>query len=285
MLANAQRRSAYNDTQLDYGNDGRAGVGIVHDGCDGGGGGRKRGGSSGTTASYDSSRINALALHNASSCRLCLTPFTPVKRRHHCRSCGRSVCDGCSPHRRPLPNRGYATPVRHCALCEQAARGIAVDTAMGTAGSGSGEQGGSSRAGESESRLGGVGMYLDAAVHPAVQIYIHQTEPLPPRQPGQPSLGVTEAAAACSAITPPVAPPIASAGTSASSKPPPPASGARSAAITPLALPTSAEGMPIVQLAYPVEVGFGASGRPGGLAAGGCGEATQLGSRRHSKVH
>ena len=77
-------------------------------------------------ANYDASldhircvQREARTLHNATSCKLCLTPFNAIKRRHHCRRCGRSVCGECSPHRRPLPSRGYDDDVRHCALCEQ----------------------------------------------------------------------------------------------------------------------------------------------------------------------
>ena len=58
-----------------------------------------------------------MASHNCGSCRLCLTPFHALKRRHHCRACGRSVCGSCSPHFVPLPSRGYSRAVRHCTQC------------------------------------------------------------------------------------------------------------------------------------------------------------------------
>eukprot|EP00966_Prymnesium_polylepis_P251746 5820142-Prymnesium_polylepis.2 len=57
--------------------------------------------------------------HSARSCQVCQTPFNPIKRRHHCRACGRSVCGDCSPHARLLPALGHTQPVRHCVECER----------------------------------------------------------------------------------------------------------------------------------------------------------------------
>lgn len=35
--------------------------------------------------------------------------------KHHCRSCGRGVCESCSKHRMPVPERGLdSEPVRVC---------------------------------------------------------------------------------------------------------------------------------------------------------------------------
>jgi Ran GTPase-activating protein (RanGAP) involved in mRNA processing and transport len=50
------------------------------------------------------------------SCRACQVKFTLVKRRHHCRSCGRIVCDSCSnlrAHTRP----GSSEKERVCDVC------------------------------------------------------------------------------------------------------------------------------------------------------------------------
>jgi len=52
------------------------------------------------------------------SCRLCSKPFTLLRRRHHCRSCGQVVCDSCSTGRRPVP--GSPTPKRVCDNCVRA---------------------------------------------------------------------------------------------------------------------------------------------------------------------
>lgn len=41
------------------------------------------------------------------------------RRRHHCRSCGQAVCDGCSQNRRPVPERGWNTDVRVCDVCNK----------------------------------------------------------------------------------------------------------------------------------------------------------------------
>ena len=38
-------------------------------------------------------------------------------RVHHCRQCGQGVCNGCSATRRPVPTRGWDTPVRVCDDC------------------------------------------------------------------------------------------------------------------------------------------------------------------------
>lgn len=37
--------------------------------------------------------------------------------QHHCRRCGKAVCDSCSKHQLPLPVMGYEFPVRMCKEC------------------------------------------------------------------------------------------------------------------------------------------------------------------------
>lgn len=51
-----------------------------------------------------------------SMCMLCCARFTPLRRRHHCRACGKVVCGSCSNFRAPLK---YAAdePMRVCSLC------------------------------------------------------------------------------------------------------------------------------------------------------------------------
>lgn len=60
-------------------------------------------------------------------CTLCSCRFTFLRRRHHCRSCGRLVCGKCSRHR--LLNPNTETPERACDLCavEQARTEVSVD--------------------------------------------------------------------------------------------------------------------------------------------------------------
>ncbi|CAD7086951.1 unnamed protein product [Hermetia illucens] len=38
-------------------------------------------------------------------------------RRHHCRACGKAVCELCSKTRRPVPERGWESDVRVCDAC------------------------------------------------------------------------------------------------------------------------------------------------------------------------
>ncbi|KAG7464857.1 hypothetical protein MATL_G00170120 [Megalops atlanticus] len=50
-------------------------------------------------------------------CTACQAPFTLLRRRHHCRSCGKIFCSRCSPKEAPLPRFGQQTPVRVCNHC------------------------------------------------------------------------------------------------------------------------------------------------------------------------
>jgi len=62
------------------------------------------------------------------TCQLCSRPFfwnlramydqkQIGIRQHHCRKCGKAICDGCSTKRCPLPSRGHEFPVRVCENC------------------------------------------------------------------------------------------------------------------------------------------------------------------------
>jgi hypothetical protein len=54
----------------------------------------------------------------AATCSLCsIVAFDLLHRRHHCRRCGRVACELCCGGRRPLPDLGYAAPVRVCREC------------------------------------------------------------------------------------------------------------------------------------------------------------------------
>ncbi|XP_046340087.2 lateral signaling target protein 2 homolog [Haliotis rufescens] len=50
-------------------------------------------------------------------CMACRIPFTFVRRRHHCRNCGKIFCGRCSSNSVPLPHYGHAKPVRVCNRC------------------------------------------------------------------------------------------------------------------------------------------------------------------------
>ncbi|TYZ60783.1 hypothetical protein PybrP1_006416 [[Pythium] brassicae (nom. inval.)] len=52
-----------------------------------------------------------------SRCNICQVKFSYFKNRHHCRSCGESVCSTHSNRRVPLKHAGFATPQRVCILC------------------------------------------------------------------------------------------------------------------------------------------------------------------------
>lgn len=53
----------------------------------------------------------------APQCMSCGANFTVVKRRHHCRNCGKIFCARCSPNSVPLPKFGHNKPVRVCNKC------------------------------------------------------------------------------------------------------------------------------------------------------------------------
>ncbi|KAK7494733.1 hypothetical protein BaRGS_00014131 [Batillaria attramentaria] len=50
-------------------------------------------------------------------CMSCKTPFTFVRRRHHCRNCGKIFCGRCSSNAVSLPHFGHTKPVRVCNRC------------------------------------------------------------------------------------------------------------------------------------------------------------------------
>mmetsp|Transcript_40534 Transcript_40534/g.53350 ORF Transcript_40534/g.53350 Transcript_40534/m.53350 type:complete len:227 (-) Transcript_40534:8-688(-) len=55
----------------------------------------------------------------APSCMVCNGHFTLLWRKHHCRKCGKIVCEKCGPRNNtlPIPEWGFNQPVRHCKLC------------------------------------------------------------------------------------------------------------------------------------------------------------------------
>lgn len=55
--------------------------------------------------------------HECENCICCGNPFGSLIPLHHCRDCGRGVCDDCSNTRKPVPYRGWDTAVRVCDIC------------------------------------------------------------------------------------------------------------------------------------------------------------------------
>ncbi|ODM98278.1 Lateral signaling target protein 2, partial [Orchesella cincta] len=53
----------------------------------------------------------------APQCMACSATFTVVRRRHHCRNCGKVFCGKCSGNSVPLPRYGHMKPVRVCNRC------------------------------------------------------------------------------------------------------------------------------------------------------------------------
>ncbi|KAE8744447.1 hypothetical protein FOCC_FOCC008922 [Frankliniella occidentalis] len=53
----------------------------------------------------------------ASHCMRCTREFNVVRRRHHCRNCGKIFCSECSENTVPLPNKQVFEPVRVCTTC------------------------------------------------------------------------------------------------------------------------------------------------------------------------
>ncbi|XP_065827912.1 lateral signaling target protein 2 homolog [Oscarella lobularis] len=50
-------------------------------------------------------------------CSDCRVAFTLIRRRHHCRNCGKIFCAPCSSNVASLPHFGYDRPVRVCNQC------------------------------------------------------------------------------------------------------------------------------------------------------------------------
>ncbi|KNC55771.1 uncharacterized protein AMSG_11202 [Thecamonas trahens ATCC 50062] len=50
-------------------------------------------------------------------CMACKSPFTFVRRRHHCRRCGGLFCGSCSSRKFPLLSLGFSEAVRVCDKC------------------------------------------------------------------------------------------------------------------------------------------------------------------------
>jgi hypothetical protein len=87
----------------------------------GGGTGSGSGGESvsGGSASSPSRRDGPEWDHASKSCVLCAKPFGVFNRKHHCRKCGRLVCEPCSSKKLvlSLDNQNGGAPQRVCEGC------------------------------------------------------------------------------------------------------------------------------------------------------------------------
>ncbi|XP_056283116.1 zinc finger FYVE domain-containing protein 21 isoform X2 [Pseudoliparis swirei] len=55
-------------------------------------------------------------------CMQCDTKFDFIRRKHHCRRCGRCFCDKCCSRKVALPRMCFVDPVRQCAECSLASQ-------------------------------------------------------------------------------------------------------------------------------------------------------------------
>ncbi|XP_067671415.1 uncharacterized protein [Haliotis asinina] len=55
--------------------------------------------------------------NQVSTCVLCNNKFNQIRRKHHCRQCGRVLCKKCCNERIPLPQLGIEEPERVCDDC------------------------------------------------------------------------------------------------------------------------------------------------------------------------
>ncbi|XP_071827684.1 lateral signaling target protein 2 homolog isoform X2 [Apostichopus japonicus] len=54
---------------------------------------------------------------SVNKCLACKSTFTVLRRKHHCRNCGKIFCARCSANMVPLPRFGQSKPVRVCNRC------------------------------------------------------------------------------------------------------------------------------------------------------------------------
>ncbi|XP_048443818.1 uncharacterized protein LOC103950210 isoform X2 [Pyrus x bretschneideri] len=67
------------------------------------------------------------SFQEAPRCDVCKCSFNAFRRRHHCRSCGRTLCHEHSANQMALPQFGIYSPVRVCSECfnDSSRQGIA----------------------------------------------------------------------------------------------------------------------------------------------------------------
>ncbi|XP_013394476.1 arrestin domain-containing protein A-like, partial [Lingula anatina] len=56
--------------------------------------------------------------NEVSACKICSNKFNQLRRKHHCRQCGRVLCSKCCSQKVPLPQLGLPDPERVCEVCK-----------------------------------------------------------------------------------------------------------------------------------------------------------------------
>jgi hypothetical protein len=56
--------------------------------------------------------------HEKDNCEICILKFNTSNRRHHCRRCGKSVCNKCSANQKALSKSDSKTLYRICDACD-----------------------------------------------------------------------------------------------------------------------------------------------------------------------
>ncbi|GAB6018527.1 Zinc finger FYVE domain-containing protein 21 [Chamberlinius hualienensis] len=63
-----------------------------------------------------------IADNECSQCMNCHVRFDFIKRRHHCRRCGKIFCSSCCEEKVSLPRMCFVDPVRLCSPCAEVTR-------------------------------------------------------------------------------------------------------------------------------------------------------------------
>ena len=64
----------------------------------------------------ESQQFAAMWSHDTKECEVCDQSFGLIRRRHHCRNCGKCVCNSCSPNTWKLEHVS-SKPQRVCNMC------------------------------------------------------------------------------------------------------------------------------------------------------------------------
>ncbi|CAH1795057.1 unnamed protein product [Owenia fusiformis] len=71
-----------------------------------------------SSASFQLAKSRWQEDNDANICVLCNQKFNQIRRKHHCRQCGRVLCSKCCYAKMPLPQLGYGDAERVCDFCK-----------------------------------------------------------------------------------------------------------------------------------------------------------------------